>query len=450
MMSLSSSLALTSAHAGVLPAGETRVKPMLPLLQILWVAGAQGTVFTLKEVIHHLGQYIMIKKMYDQQQQHIVYCRGDPLGELLQLESFSVRNPSPIYEMLKRNLLIVNCPDAAKNVSVDKESSLSPCEDPGQVSGGTIGSGQGGMQNSSQRRPRDEDSDLLDGLPTSACKRPKLDLSIDDSDMSGLPWWFLDNLHSGRSNGSTDLVTNQEGDTAIVSDDRWALTEPESEQMSVEMKEAALEQGTEPDFPQEEEGQRKGRKEDKEIEDELNDDSQCVSDDTDTEISSPDAWQCSECHKFNSSTQRYCMRCWALRKDWYKDCLELVQDLSRPEGRKEDEDGIDVPDCPRTVSAPVLLPSHCASRNLPTLPHSTKGKAPCRPLHSSQESQEDREALLQPCMMCRMRPRDGNIIHGRTAHLLTCFFCARKLHKSHSPCPGCGQIIQKVIKTYLS
>lgn len=55
-------------------------------------------------------------------------------------------------------------------------------------------------------------TDSLDGMPRSACKRPKLDVSFDEWDLSGLPWWFLGNLRSNytrRSNGSTDIHTNQ-------------------------------------------------------------------------------------------------------------------------------------------------------------------------------------------------------------------------------------------------
>ncbi|KAI4874050.1 hypothetical protein NFI96_010752, partial [Prochilodus magdalenae] len=510
-------------------------------------------------VMHYLGQYIIVKELYDKQRQHIVHCQDDPLGELLEVESFSVKNPSPVYEMLKRNLFILNCSDAAKNLSVGKDSNESPCEDPGQlvspvegchergwkssclhqtclyrvapslyipmagfawwswgreratsVSSRTCSSGQGfsangagdcTTQNPSQRRPREADDDSLDGLPRSACKRPKLDVSLDEWDLSGLPWWFLGNLRSNytrRSNGSTDIHTNQhidlfpttklrkqvspeqEEDTAIVSDttdDLWFLNEAESEQVSVEMKEAALEQGSDTESPPEEEEQGRDSKEDKEcsqMQEELDDDSQCLSDDTDTEISTQDAWQCTECRKFNSPLQRYCMRCWALRKNWYKDCPRLVHSISvpdipvcssHPQGPEDEDedDGIDVPDCLRTVSDPLILPSYQAARNLPPSFTSAKGKAPCRPLQSSQESSEGdsqdmldsdtkcrQEAMLEPCKLCRVRPRNGNIIHGRTAHMITCFPCARKLHKFHAPCPGCGQIIQKVIKTFIA
>lgn len=59
----------------------------------------------MKEVMHFLGQYIMVKQLYDQQQQHMVYCGGDLLGDLLGRQSFSVKDPSPLYDMLRKNLV---------------------------------------------------------------------------------------------------------------------------------------------------------------------------------------------------------------------------------------------------------------------------------------------------------------------------------------------------------
>uniref|UniRef100_A0A6Q2YHL1 Uncharacterized protein n=1 Tax=Esox lucius TaxID=8010 RepID=A0A6Q2YHL1_ESOLU len=470
MTSLPSPLYPASTSAcRILPGEGSQVQPKAPLLQILRVAGAKENIFTFKEVMHHLGQYIMGKQLYDKQRQHIVHCQDDPLGELLEVDSFSVKNPSPVYEMLKKYLVVLNCSDAAESLSLGREC----------VEGGVEERGQVKLKHGS-----------LDGLPRSACKRPKLDVSLDEWDLSGLPWWFLGNLrnnYSRRSNGSTDIHTNQlslvqDEDTAIVSDttdDLWFLTEGGSEQVSVEMKEAVLEEGSggevEPP-PEEEEGAGKEEKADKEMQEEPDEDSQCLSDDTDTEISTQDAWQCTECRKYNSPLQRYCVRCWALRKNWYRDVPRLVHSLSVPDipacssldpqdDEEEDSDaGIDVPDCLRSVSDPIILPSHSTpDRPLPPGGRG-KGKGP-RPHGlpneeqlSGGESQESLgmevevrpEALLEPCKLCRIRPRNGSIIHGRTAHLLTCFSCARRLHKFHAPCPGCGQIIQKVIKTFIA
>uniref|UniRef100_A0A3Q2DT13 MDM4 regulator of p53 n=1 Tax=Cyprinodon variegatus TaxID=28743 RepID=A0A3Q2DT13_CYPVA len=454
MSSLSAQPQASSSSCRTLPGEGNQMKPKAPLLQILRVAGAKEDVFTLKEVMHYLGQYIMGRQLYDKQRQHIVHCQDDPLGELLEVESFSVKNPRYL---------------------------LSPIPGVAARSDGPL------LPTPSQRRPRDPDDESLDGLPRSACKRPKLDVSLEEWDLSGLPWWFLGNLrnnYSRRSNGSTDIHTNQlslaqEEDTAIVSDtteDLWILTEGESEQVSVEMKEAALEEGSggeegslDDDYGGKEE------KSDKEMQEEPDEESQCLSDDTDTEISTQDAWQCTECRKYNTPLQRYCVRCWALRKNWYKDVPRLAHSLSVPDipacsllsahDEEDDSDaGIDVPDCSRTVSDPVILPSHStADRPIPTAGMG-KGKGPMpsgfhREAQLSEgESQESLgmevqdvrpEALREPCKLCRVRPRNGNIIHGRTAHLLTCFPCARRLHKFQAPCPGCGKIIQNVIKIFI-
>ncbi|XP_034022833.1 protein Mdm4 isoform X2 [Thalassophryne amazonica] len=470
-----------------LPGEGNQVQPKAPLLQILRVAGAQEDVFTLKEVMHYLGQYIMGKQLYDKQRQHIVHCQDDPLGELLEVESFSVKNPSPVYEMLKKYLVVLSCADAAENLSVSRECVEGGVEDHGQACGGVVKAGlEAGsdgplLQTPSQRRPRETDEDSFEDLPRSACKRPKLDVTLDEWDLSGLPWWFLGNLRSNysrRSNGSTDIHTNQEEDTAIVSDttdDLWILTEGESEQVSVEMKEAVLEEGSggEGETPPEDDG-LKEEKADRDMQEEPDEDSQCLSDDTDTELSIQDAWQCTECRKFNTPLQRYCVRCWALRKNWYKDVPRLVHSLSVPDipacssilthNEEDDSDtGIDIPDCSRTVSDPIILPSHSTADRPLHAVITGKGKLPrlsALPKHeqlSGGESQESLgmeveikpEALLEPCKLCQVRPRNGNIIHGRTAHLLTCFPCARRLHKFKAPCPGCGKVIQKVIKIFV-
>nr|XP_020012143.1 protein Mdm4-like isoform X2 [Castor canadensis] len=92
----------------------SKVRPKLPLLKILQAAGAQGEMFTVKEVMHYLGQYIMVKQLYDQQQQHMVHCGGDLLGELLGRQSFSVKDPSPLYDMLRKNLVTLATATTAK------------------------------------------------------------------------------------------------------------------------------------------------------------------------------------------------------------------------------------------------------------------------------------------------------------------------------------------------
>ncbi|XP_073443272.1 protein Mdm4 isoform X2 [Dendrobates tinctorius] len=410
-------------------------------------------------VMHFLGQYIMVKQLYDKRQQHIVHCGTDELGKLLGITTFSVKDPSPLYEMLKKNLQRISCTDAAQ----------SPSSDQTQDTGGLERQKLDESRNeefsdigviSSSRNPLTED----DKNPV--LKQDELDLSFEEWDIAGLPWWFLGNLRTNYcplGNGSTDIPSNQDIDTALVSDttdDFWFLNDSRSDQINVEVKmESRESQDSEGEDVIDGEGK-------KVIEltiygDDL-EDTQSLSD-TDTEITSEDCWQCTSCHKFNSPAKRYCFRCWALRKDWYADCPPLTHTLSTPTlsakaNSLDMKNGIDIPDCRRTLSAPMvrlrssdnksqvpfLEPLDLAS-NVRTLSDSSDLL-----LASEEASLDSTRPLSEPCKLCHRRPRNGNVVHGRTAHLVTCFRCACNLKKTRKGCPVCQKPIQMVVKTYMA
>ncbi|XP_066191852.1 protein Mdm4 isoform X2 [Sylvia atricapilla] len=480
-----------------------QVIPKVPLLRILQAAGAQGDTFTLKEVMHFLGQYIMSRQLYDKRQQHLVHCGGDELGELLGLQSFSVKDPSPVYEMLRRNLSPAALADAAQ--TLPKEQNVAkPSPDQLQLSqegGSDSGILEGDSKTSATSEPKCDtcqDKALIENLSES--KKPKLDLVFEEWDVAGLPWWFLGNLRSNyksRSNGSTDIQTNQDIDTAIVSDttdDLWFLNECPLDQGNGGLKVDVLdcEEVTEGDTKvppllcfscalihplvlccpwknwicSHPEAKSSLEKVPEDVcLDEL-EDSQCLSDDTDTEAASEDCWQCSKCRKFNSPGKRYCYRCWALRKDWYRDCPKLPHSLSLSninsmENQEQDE-GMDVPDCRRTISAPPCQPKHLflgenkplvdPSSSLESLDLARDGKKRDFAELKKEEEMESMESIktvLNPCFLCQHRPRDGNIVHGRTAHLVACFRCARMLKKKRSPCPVCRKEIKMVIRIFI-
>lgn len=321
------------------------------------------------------------------------------------------------------------------------------------------------------------DEDLIENLTRDETSR--LDLGFEEWDVAGLPWWFVGNLRSNytpRSNGSTDLQTHQDIGTAIVSDttdDLWFLNESVSEQLGVGIKVEAADT--------EQASEEVGKVSDKKMiemgkSDDL-EDSKSLSDDTDVEVTSEDEWQCTECKKFNSPSKRYCFRCWALRKDWYSDCSKLTHSLSTSDitaiSEKTEDEGIDVPDCRRTISAPVVRPKDvrvkedssrlfnpCSSVEFLDLAHSSESQETFSSMgeqsdniseqKADTESMEECQDILKPCSLCERRPRDGNIIHGRTSHLTTCFHCARRLKKSGATCPICQKEIQLVIKVFIA
>ncbi|XP_034270369.1 protein Mdm4 isoform X1 [Pantherophis guttatus] len=456
-----------------------QVRPKLPLLKVLHAAGAKGETFTLKECMIYLGEYIAQKQLYDREQQHMVHCGKDQLGELLGCQSFSVKEPSLVYDMLRRNVTLTSTTDAAQTLAFAKDQSEdNPSQDRLK---------QNNTESSFSTEQEDHEGDLasLTALKHT-CKEKKdgelidnlskeqttLDLLVEEWDVAGLPWWFLGNLrnnYKSRSNDSTDIHTNKDVDTAVVSDttdDLWFLNEITSDNFNVTVPSKIVDC----------EQVNEERKEDNKVmsetasSDDL-EDSQFLSDDTDTDVpSEQDSWQCIKCKKFNSPIKRYCFRCWALRKDWFSDCPKLIQSLSTSNiasmHGEEDLKGIDVPDCRRTISAPIVRPKDlCSSVVKPNL--SSKSSMDsldlalgCKDKETSlrfvkcteKEVQplENSKELLKPCLVCLKRPRNGNIVHGRTAHLVACFTCAKRLKKGRSVCPVCKKQIQMVIKTFIT
>uniref|UniRef100_A0A8C0SPY8 MDM4 regulator of p53 n=1 Tax=Canis lupus familiaris TaxID=9615 RepID=A0A8C0SPY8_CANLF len=145
-----------------------------------------------------------------------------------------------------------------------------------------------------------------------------------------------------------------------------------------------------------------------------------------------------------------------------------------PEQTNQENEGIDVPDCRRTISAPVVRPKDvctkeeknpklfdpCNSVEFLDLAHSSESQETISSMgepsdnlfeqRTDTENMEDCQNLLKPCSLCEKRPRDGNIIHGRTGHLVTCFHCARRLKKAGASCPICKKEIQLVIKVFIA
>ncbi|XP_024896245.1 protein Mdm4 isoform X3 [Pteropus alecto] len=437
--STSAQCSTSDSACRISPRQIKQVRPKLPLLKILQAAGAQGEIFTVTEVMHYLGQYITMKQLYDPREQHMVYCGGDLLGELLGCQSFSVKDPSPLYAMLRRNLVALTTAttDAAQTLAIAQDQNMDiPSQDQLKQSAEESSSSRKSIEEgnistlpTSQHKYTNsrEDEDLIENLTQDETSR--LDLGLEEWDVAGLPWWFLGNLRNNytpRSNGSTDLQTNR-----------------------------VIEAGKNDDL----------------------EDSKSICDDTDVEVASEDEWQCTECKKFNSPSKRYCFRCWALRKDWYSDCSKLTHSLSTSDitaiPEEKEKEGIDVPDCRRTISAPVVRPKDvygkeenprlfdpCNSVEFLDLAHSSESQETISSMGEQSANilnqrtvmgnMEDCRNLLKPCSLCEKRPRDGNIIHGRTSHLVACFHCARRLKKAGASCPICKKEIQLVIRVFIA
>ncbi|XP_069831112.1 E3 ubiquitin-protein ligase Mdm2 isoform X2 [Dendropsophus ebraccatus] len=454
---------------------ETLVKPNPSLLSLLKSAGAKKETFTMKEVIYHLGQYIMAKQLYDEKQQHIVHCSNDPLGELFGVQNFSVKEPRRLYAMISKNLVTADS-EAGCIETFEKESSnFSQTESCTQGSAEELQEKITPSASSPRKTHSESEENSSNGQPSEhQRKRHKSDsisLTFDES----LSWWVISGLRCDRnSSDSTDISSNADHEARSVSGDSdWLEPDSDSDQFSVEFEvESVYSDDYSPSGDEE-------SPTDDDIDDEVYQvtiyqaEESGDSFDEDTEISEADYWKCTECDEMNPPIPRYCKRCWSLRKDWLPDQTEKKnRSLKRKEMEDSLEDeGIDVPDGKKaklTTESQDLAVTRKEDEGIQSSesqetedfsqPSTSGSVASC----SQEEYREGEQAheegseqslplsSVEPCVICQTRPKNGCIVHGRTGHLMACFTCAKKLKKRNKPCPVCRQPIQMIVLTYFS
>ncbi|XP_053572788.1 E3 ubiquitin-protein ligase Mdm2 isoform X4 [Bombina bombina] len=403
---------------------EAMVRPKPLLLKLLRSAGAQKETFTMKEVIYHLGQYIMAKQLYDEKQQHIVHCSNDPLGELFGVQSFSVKEPRRLYAMISKNLVNIGSQDSADGALSGNEICSVPEKQNDQKLLAaedklTSPDSDSKPSNSSQRKSHGEteEKSSSDSPSDQQRKRHKSDsisLTFDES----LSWWVISGLRCDRNSG-------------------------ESTDSSIPVYQVTIYQA---------------------------EDSDTGSFYDDTEISEADYWKCLECDEINPPLPSHCHRCWSLRKDWLPDKKERkLPPLKRKRSEEaDDEDGFDVPDCKKGklsdsqdfVAEKKEDDAAQSSESQETedfsQPSTSGSIVSCSQEDPKEiEREENLETTLpitsiEPCVICQTRPKNGCIVHGRTGHLMACFTCAKKLKRRNKPCPVCRQPIQMIVLTYFS
>uniref|UniRef100_A0A2K6FIE0 E3 ubiquitin-protein ligase Mdm2 n=1 Tax=Propithecus coquereli TaxID=379532 RepID=A0A2K6FIE0_PROCO len=380
-------------------------------------------------VIFYLGQYIMTKRLYDEKQQHIVYCSNDLLGDLFGVPSFSVKEHRKIYTMIYRNLVVVN-----------------------------------------QQEPSDSD-ELSCERQRKRHKSDSISLSFDES----LALCVIREICCERSNSSesTGTPSNPDLDAGISehSDDRLDQ-DSVSDQFSVEFEVESLDSE---DYSLSEEGQELSDEDDEvyRVTVYQAEESDTDSFEEDPEISLADYWKCTSCNEMNPPLPPHCNRCWALRENWLpedkgKDRGD-VSEKAKLENSTQAEEGFDVPDCKKTTANDSK--ESCVEENDDKITQSQESEDYSQPstsnsiIYSSQEdvkefereeTQDKEESMessfplnaIEPCVICQGRPKNGCIVHGKTGHLMACFTCAKKLKKRNKPCPVCRQPIQMIVLTY--
>ncbi|XP_056659366.1 E3 ubiquitin-protein ligase Mdm2-like isoform X2 [Monodelphis domestica] len=114
---------LSRASLRVLPSSQPsscvppQFRPQTLFLRVLRDGGACEDVFTYGQILFYLGEYIKTKGLFDKEQEHVVCCSNDLLGDVFGASSFSMREHRKLSAMIYRNL-----------IAVDPSESISPPE----------------------------------------------------------------------------------------------------------------------------------------------------------------------------------------------------------------------------------------------------------------------------------------------------------------------------------
>ncbi|XP_065743331.1 E3 ubiquitin-protein ligase Mdm2 isoform X2 [Phocoena phocoena] len=418
---------------------ETLVRPKPLLLKLLKSVGAQKDTYTMKEVIFYLGQYIMTKRLYDEKQQHIVYCSNDLLGDLFGVPSFSVKEHRKIYTMIYRNLVIVNQQEPS-------DSGTSVSENRCHLEGGSVQKDL--VQELQEEKP--SSSDLVSRPSTSSRRRAVSETEENSDELPG------ERQRKRHKSDNISLSFDESLALCVIREiccERSSSSEstgtPSNPDLDAGVYRVTVYQAGESDTDSFEE---------------------------DPEISLADYWKCTSCSEMNPPLPPHCNRCWALRENW------LPEDKGKDKGKMSEkaklensaqvEEGFDVPDCKKSTVNDSK--ESCVEENDDKITQaslSQESEDYSQPstsnsiIYSSQEdvkelereeTQDKEESVessfplnaIEPCVICQGRPKNGCIVHGKTGHLMACFTCAKKLKKRNKPCPVCRQPIQMIVLTY--
>ncbi|XP_041636478.1 E3 ubiquitin-protein ligase Mdm2 [Cheilinus undulatus] len=380
------------------------VRPKVEFQTLLQHAGATKDVFTMKEVMFYLGQYIIQKQLYDQKQQHIVHCAQDALGKVLGVDSFSVKETRVLFAMITKNLVAVKSQESSQSLSESQTSSQTERGAEEADSESRSSSPDRRRRRRRRRRSRrssdpgpshskedDEDADESEeDEDDGSRKRRRSDsysLTFDES----LSWCVIGGLGSGRDRHSSQ--SSDSHSSSGRSEVTVAASYSDSDNFSVEFEVESV------DSDDYNEDDASLSADDQVYEVTIFEEEDEDSFDEDTEITEADYWRCLECGEFNPPLPRHCLRCWTLQQDWLpKDSAKLACSSPKalppkPSNQSaakeatgsdaEDNEGVDVPDGKRAKTPTIL--SQSLSDSASSAPNSQDLLSCSQPSSSSQQ-----------------------------------------------------------------
>ncbi|XP_077869030.1 uncharacterized protein LOC100375637 [Saccoglossus kowalevskii] len=333
-----------------LPSKDIAVRPREEFLNLLATVGANGQVFTPRQLLSYLIKYISSRYLYDELDPRRVYCSDDPLGKVFGVKEFTIKDV--------RNLLFANVTVASENLAEQHDASFQHHKRESlfkqrhysqPLPGGSDGASTSA---SSPKSATTTSNSIPDTFPLSmpvsfapsSVSNVTSTVGKQTTEFTALPGFDLlserpNEDREPHSSTESSITTHKDTDThniqgyetatvADTSDDLWFLEE--DARFSVEYEVESNESEGYGFGATSTESESIDSSADVFYEFELCDDSEsCFADDdssdSDSDFTDKDKWMCTKCDVANSPLVRYCVKCCSLREGWLPDLVHKSQ-----------------------------------------------------------------------------------------------------------------------------
>lgn len=331
-------------------------RPKLPFLEILHESGARGEVFTVKEIVNHVKNYIIRHQLFDPQNPVVVHCKNNKLGTVFQVDKFTVNEAVPLF-LKNSNAVPDTCIRIRRQLVKRAVPGPHPCPSSGDMRAKATYKANQGTSSTCTAGPEPTpvvtSTTVADSVPRAFSEVDGAASSTSGSAGPGVSWsQRQQRKRTGDSDGpsrkrrtSVNFQYSDGGDEVdgatpfcvqvnMETEDRTGGHGPQENQQPVEEDSISVQYDSD-HFALEYEIESSDHRSESEISshDSTKDivvvcresDIEFWADYSDTEatsdveLSDADHWPCDSCGNKNIPFFRHCSKCWSLRPGWLPD-----------------------------------------------------------------------------------------------------------------------------------
>lgn len=307
-------------------------RPNWQFLEILREGGASGEVFTMKEIVHHVKNYIIKHHLFDPSDPRVVHCGNDQLGHVFQVHKFTINEAVPLFT---KNSFPV--PDSC--IRIRRQLVKKAVETYSGTASTSVAAHQGESCTTSTVTSTTESEE--EAVPAETLNEsPGCASSAYLSSLPRLSTFHQDaRSNSASRNGcSVNIEYGDEVDGAVPvvqvnleTDNQpmqmQTLEAPEEDSVSVQYDSDHFAVEYELEASSESEHSPHVKHDyllvHKESDVEFFADYSDSENESDLELGEGDQWLCDTCHTLNHPYYRNCSKCWALRPHWLPESSNL-------------------------------------------------------------------------------------------------------------------------------